>query len=87
MSNMLLKTDPKFIMPDPTTGTVEIVVNGESRSVPERSTLVDIVGILGLEQDRLAIEKDRVIVRRADWARTLVGPGSRLEIVQFVGGG
>ena len=84
---MLLKTNPKLIMPDPITGTVEIVVNGEARSVPEGSTLVDIVGILGLEQDRLAIEKDRVIVRKADWARTLVRPGTQLEIVQFVGGG
>jgi thiamine biosynthesis protein ThiS len=66
---------------------ISIVVNGEVRPVSQRSTLLDIVKMLGLKPDRIAIEKDRTIVRRPEWATTLVEPGSQLEIVQFVGGG
>ena len=40
-----------------------------------------------LDPERLAIELDRRIVKRAQWNNTVLPAGAILEIVQFVGGG
>ncbi|MBS1858263.1 MAG: sulfur carrier protein ThiS [Acidobacteria bacterium] len=66
---------------------IEIVVNGQSQNVPEGRTLLDLVRLLQLDPERVAIELDRKIVKRPEWTDTPVRPGARLEIVQFVGGG
>jgi thiamine biosynthesis protein ThiS len=66
---------------------VGIVVNGERRSVRTGATLLDLVGSLGLEPERVAVELDRQIVKRDRWGETAVEPGAQVEIVQFVGGG
>jgi sulfur carrier protein len=34
-----------------------------------------------------AVERNGEVVRRADWARTALDPGDRLEVVRLVGGG
>ena len=65
----------------------EIVVNGNPRSVMEGQTLLDLLGVLELDPARVAIEMDRRIVKQPQWSGTVLHPGARLEIVQFVGGG
>jgi thiamine biosynthesis protein ThiS len=70
-----------------TTETVEIVVNGESRSVPAGMTVLALLKHVGVAPERVAVEMNRRIVRQAEWESTSVGPGARFEIVQFVGGG
>jgi len=67
--------------------TIEIAVNGERRSVPEGTTVLGLLEMLALEPARVAIEFDLSILRKDKWAETQLHPGSRLEIVQFVGGG
>ena len=42
---------------------------------------------LNLEPERVAVELNRVIVKRPLWDSTPVEAGAELEIVQFVGGG
>jgi thiamine biosynthesis protein ThiS len=69
------------------TQQIEIVVNGERRTVPPGQNLVEILAYLGLAADRVAIELNRAIVRKSDWSTTFVTDGASLEIVQFVGGG
>lgn len=49
--------------------------------------VADLIGFLGLKAERLAIEVNRRIVRRAEWATTPLAEGDRVEIVHFVGGG
>ena len=66
---------------------IEIVVNGERRTVPSGQNLVEILAYLGLEADRVAIELNRAIVRKSAWSTTVVTDGASLEVVQFVGGG
>ncbi len=63
------------------------MVNGEARNLRQGATIADLVRELELEPERLAIELDRRIVKRAEWASTVLAAGARLEIVQFVGGG
>jgi len=64
-----------------------VTVNGEHRSFPPETTLLDIVRALNLEPARVAIELDRVIVKREKWPATTFAGGAEIEIVQFVGGG
>lgn len=67
--------------------TIQIVVNGEPREVPAGQRLPDLLRHLAVDPSRVAVELNRRIVRKNDWAETLVEDGARLEIVQFVGGG
>jgi sulfur carrier protein len=64
-----------------------VEVNGESRDVPDSITLAEFVRLLALAPERLAIELNRQVVKRADWPQTALRSGDRVEIVHFVGGG
>lgn len=66
---------------------IEITVNGESRNVPAEITLSGLLKVLDVKPERVAIELDRSIIRQNQWDSTLIQPGAKLEIVQFVGGG
>ncbi len=66
---------------------MEVVINGEPRQVPPRTSLQDLIHSLDLKQDRVAIELNRQIVRRDRWPETELHDQDRMEIVQFVGGG
>jgi sulfur carrier protein len=75
----------RTVMPDRV--TISVSVNGESRAVLEGETIAGLVGALGLDPERLAIELDRRIVKRPEWPTTVLAAGAQIEIVQFVGGG
>lgn len=65
----------------------QVTLNGERRNFPPGTTLLDVVRSLNLEPERVAIELDRVIVRRELWSGAIIADGAEIEIVQFVGGG
>jgi thiamine biosynthesis protein ThiS len=66
---------------------ITISVNGENRTAKPGSSVSDLLKELGLEGGRIAIERNLEILPRPQWTETLVAPGDRYEIVQFVGGG
>ena len=66
---------------------IRLWVNGERRCVSAGSTLAGLLSDLGLEPDRVAIERNRKIARRSSWASVELAEDDRLEIVHFVGGG
>lgn len=66
---------------------MRILVNGEAREVAEGLTLGALLEELRIPGERIAVELNRSVVRRRDWADVRVGDGDRLEIVHFVGGG
>ena len=69
------------------TKTIEVVVNGQPRRVPQGLSLDALFVFLEIDPSRVAVERNLTIARKTDWAATLVKPGDRLEIVWFVGGG
>lgn len=69
------------------TKTIEVVVNGEPRRVPEGLFLDRLLAWLEIDPSRVAVERNLTIARKNDWPVTPVEPGDRLEIVWFVGGG
>ena len=68
-------------------GNILLTINGESRSVPAVSNILELIRYLGLADNRVAVELNRDIIRRKDWGDTPVHDRDRVEIVQFVGGG
>jgi sulfur carrier protein len=69
------------------TKTIEVVLNGEPRSVPAGLTVDRLLVFLGMDPSRVAVELDRAIIRKPDWPATEVSGGAQLEVVWFVGGG
>jgi thiamine biosynthesis protein ThiS len=66
---------------------IEIILNGESKSIPSGLKLPDLLNLLGLSSNRVAIELNMQIVTRSLWPTAEIKPGDRIEIVHFVGGG
>lgn len=69
------------------TKTIEVVLNGERRSVPAGLTVDRLLAFLEMNPSRVAVELNRVIVRKSDWSTAEICDGAQLEVVWFVGGG
>jgi thiamine biosynthesis protein ThiS len=68
-------------------GRIDIVINGQLRSVKEGTTVSLLLDELGLGNRRVAVERNREVVPRAQHATTALAAGDRVEVVTFVGGG
>ena len=66
---------------------MNVVVNGEETEVADGASVVEVVSALGLKAERVAVEVNHKIIRRADWISTALSEGDRVEVVHFVGGG
>ena len=66
---------------------MKIRLNGEERSVPEGTTLEDLVKELRLTDRPFAVERNREVIPKTRLTGTPVQEGDRIEIVHFVGGG
>ena len=64
-----------------------LLLNGERREVADGVSLAQLVETLNLAPERIAIELNQSVVRRAEWAATELQESDRIEIVHFVGGG
>ena len=66
---------------------IQVSVNGETVSVPARSTIAELLEKLSLDNRRVAVELNLHVVPRAEHRTQRLNHGDRLEIVTFVGGG
>ncbi|MFN3371628.1 MAG: sulfur carrier protein ThiS [Sphingomonadaceae bacterium] len=66
---------------------IAITLNGEPRRLAAGTRLAGLVEQLALPAGRVAVERNRAIVPRSEWASTELAEGDCLEIVHFVGGG
>ncbi|WAL66230.1 sulfur carrier protein ThiS [Amycolatopsis cynarae] len=66
---------------------MEVQVNGDWRTFPDGTTVAGLLEALGTAPRGVAVAVDGVVVRRGDWAETVVSPGARLEILTAVQGG
>ncbi len=65
----------------------QITVNGETRPLDGAATVAALLDELGVDARKVAVELNLEIVPRSAYGATRVGPGDRLEIVHFIGGG
>ena len=66
---------------------LEVTVNGEVLRMPAGASISDLLERLRVATPRVAVERNREIVPKAEYATTPLSPGDVLEVVEFVGGG
>ena len=66
---------------------LRITVNGLPSECPPGLSVEQLLLHLNLPADRVAVERNRAIVRRETRGALAVEPGDVFEIVTFVGGG
>jgi len=67
--------------------SIVVRVNGEPHELPAGSSIAELVALLGLRPEVVAVEHNRALVPRAQHAQTLLAAGDELEVVTLVGGG
>lgn len=66
---------------------MQITINGEPTQIDADTTLDALVRQFDLSPQRVAIEVNEQIVKRAVYPETTLNDGDRVEIVTLVGGG
>ena len=66
---------------------VSVSVNGAALQVAEGVTVAGLLGQLGLDRRKVAVERNEEIVVRSTYGVTVLRAGDRIEIVHFIGGG
>ena len=66
---------------------MRIVLNGDATTLPRPMTVQELLDHLGIDGRLVAVECNRVVIRRAKYAETPIPPDAEVEIVAFVGGG
>ncbi len=64
-----------------------IRLNGEDREVGEGITVGRLLEELGLHPQRVAVQRNLEIVRRADYEGVVLQSGDRIEVLTFMAGG
>ena len=67
--------------------TLSIRVNGEHRRVREGMTVAELALELGLDPDKVAVERNLAVIPRSTLGNVAIEDGDDFEIVTFVGGG
>ena len=67
--------------------SLAILVNGEPRRVSAGLSISAMLTELGLDPQRVAVERNRDVVPRSSLGDVNVEDGDQYEIVHFVGGG
>ncbi len=62
-------------------------VNGQSRELPEGTSVEELIELLGLAGAICAAEVDQRIVPKRERSQTILQEGQTIEIVTLVGGG
>jgi thiamine biosynthesis protein ThiS len=66
---------------------IDIHLNGEVHEIAREIDLLELLRQFALPEKRVAVEVNGSVVSRADWLRTFIGHGDKIEVVHFVGGG
>jgi thiazole synthase len=67
--------------------TLVIRVNGEERRMARGLSVAEMLGELGLDHRKVAVERNLKIVPRSSLGEIAIANGDAYEIVHFVGGG
>ena len=66
---------------------MEILVNGDKISLPEYSSIEDLITHLGFQNQRIAIEINESIIPKSNHTSFLLKDLDKVEIIKAVGGG
>ena len=63
------------------------IVNGETQTVADQCTAADLVNLLNMQNDKIAMEVNMEIVPRSQYTKFQFSEGDKIEIVRAIGGG
>ena len=66
---------------------MQLIINGEPRNFDPPMTVEKLLGEIGLDARKVAVERNLEIVPKSGYAGVALDDGDRLEIVHFIGGG
>ena len=66
---------------------IELQVNGEARSLPDGTTIAELLAEMGLATEGVAVAVDRQVIPRSKHAETRLEAGAQVEVLRAVGGG
>ena len=66
---------------------MNISVNGETHKVPDNCSAKSLVEILGMQNDKIAMEVNREILPRSQYETFTFNENDQIEIVRAIGGG
>jgi sulfur carrier protein len=66
---------------------MQILLNGDPAELPGPMTVQALLDRLKIDPRLVAVECDRIVIKRARYAETMITAGTEVEIVAFVGGG
>ncbi|HEU5163041.1 MAG TPA: sulfur carrier protein ThiS [Thermoanaerobaculia bacterium] len=66
---------------------ITLTLNGATREFPSRTTVSQMLEMLGMQPELVAVEINRELVRKRDFASRTIAAGDQIEVVEFVGGG
>ncbi|MGI8543077.1 MAG: sulfur carrier protein ThiS [Aridibacter sp.] len=66
---------------------MNIVVNGEKKELSGELNLQELLKKLDLPTERVAIEVNKMVIRKKDWTTINIKDSDQIEIIHFVGGG
>jgi sulfur carrier protein len=64
-----------------------ILLNGDRQELPGPTTVLSLLAHLDIDPRVVAVELNRVVVKRARYSEATIEDGAEVEIVSFVGGG
>ena len=66
---------------------MEVTLNGEKKELLENITAAQLLEQLQIAPERVVVELNMTILKRAQLGAAFIKPGDQIEIVHFVGGG
>lgn len=66
---------------------MDIICNGEQRTVEEKTSLADLAGALNLNPQTVVAEVNGLIIEHTSFTDQQLKEGDRVELIRFVGGG
>jgi thiamine biosynthesis protein ThiS len=66
---------------------MKIKVNGDPMELASGSTVKQLIEQLGLGAGPVAVERNGLVVKRAEHGNEVLADGDAVEVVHFVGGG
>ncbi|WP_142849795.1 sulfur carrier protein ThiS [Telmatospirillum sp. J64-1] len=66
---------------------MRVTINGEERVINAPATVEALLGQIGIDAGKVAVERNLEIVPRSAYGQVQVNEGDRFEIVHFIGGG
>jgi sulfur carrier protein len=66
---------------------MKVILNGREEFLPGSVSLAQLITDKGLRPEVVVVEYNRTILKKEDWASTIVNEGDNIELLRFLGGG